>query len=428
VVSLLSPCPEASRRASQRIAQWTGWKPVVPTDTDDGARNDSTSTSTTISSSWNQVLINNALFTYSQTWHSRALQCPSTGTVLHWIALQKGNNASTSLSTVFAAAPHQLLAIQQAENLTAAQDFLAKTIQETSSRTNMVLNSVLLQRPMQAKHLLSSNPGGVPLLQFFLDEESLSCTSTNNNNNNDENDDDENDDDNDSTSKNTQSEESSSLLETRQFALKEIAISDHHHHHHDDDESSSSNMTLLQRLSKSLALSRPVTGLYQMPDDDGGGGVCLRPLPTGRQDWQVTPPSLVFHVDSLASILDLLSNKQDEAKNNKDDQAVSITKIGYSGMKNRPGQLMLRHADLNGIDVRFCQATTYSSMFAEAQESLLAGSLQELQSNHHGAKTGHCWVEFHANMKNPSGFIAKAKQGSMSKLLRRAKPQDLPFE
>jgi hypothetical protein len=454
VVSFLSPSLDASRRASQRMAHWTGWKPILFSDDDDDDDGDTNETGDDVrsscrsrsSSSWNQALVNNAFFAYSQTWYSRALQCPTTGTVLHWISLRgRGTNSASSTSsstlswsstssTAAPPPPHQLLAIQQAESLAVARDFLAKTIQESSSKTKtkVAINS-FLGRSIQAKHLIGGGGGGgLPPLLKFMD-------------NNDSSNDDINSD-------------STTFLETRPFSLKEIAISDHHEEHNSHE--SNQNVTLLQRLSNSTVLARPVTGLYQVrkPGCRGGGGVCLRPLPTGRQDWQVAPPSLVFHVDSLESSMDRLllnSSKEDVDDKNRQQlqqQQTSIAKIGYNGMtKSRAtGQLMLRHVDLTGIDVRFCQATTYSSMFAEAQESLLAGSLHELQSsNHHDTSSanlatttttttaeprkeevvGHCWAEFHANMKHPLRFISKAKQASGSlSTLRRAKPPDLPFE
>ena len=93
------------------------------------------------------------------------------------------------------------------------------------------------------------------------------------------------------------------------------------------------------------------------------------------------------------------------------------------------------------VDIRLCPATKPSSMFAEAQESLLASSLSELQSKHvlthHSAKDTaaadreadpktnnmDCWVEFRANIRNPKGFLPRQSASP-----RTAKAPDLPYE
>ena len=73
-------------------------------------------------------------------------------------------------------------------------------------------------------------------------------------------------------------------------------------------------------------------------------------------------------------------------------------------------------------------------MFAEAQESLLAASLPELQSSHvlEGAKGTvdpktermDCWAEFRATVRNPRGFL-KRNEVIVTKT---AKAPDLPYE
>lgn len=161
--------------------------------------------------------------------------------------------------------------------------------------------------------------------------------------------------------------------------------------------------SLLAKLSQS-GLPRPATGLYQCE------GLCLRPLPSAAKDHEMPPPSLIFHMTELHA---------------------EATKIGHTGRKGA-GQYMLRSEAVPGLDVRLCPADGYSTHFAEAQESLLAGSLSPLQSDHvlDGAKGEvdprtnqiDCWVEFRANMARPSGFFAKKKKRTI------AKAPDLPFE
>ena len=114
-----------------------------------------------------------------------------------------------------------------------------------------------------------------------------------------------------------------------------------------------------------------------------------------------------------------------------------MAKIGFSG--NRIGQVMMIHPDLEGIDVRYCSQDAVSSAFSEAQESLLAASLEELQSSN-ALLTGQepakddervgkadCWVEVRANMKRPSGYWHR-KAGTTPSKQKIAKIPDLPFE
>jgi len=112
---------------------------------------------------------------------------------------------------------------------------------------------------------------------------------------------------------------------------------------------------------------------------------------------------------------------------------------------------------LNGLDIRLCDSTELSTFFAEGQESLMAGSLQDLQSAHvmhegsdirnngfddvtYPRKTdamnglGDCWAEFRANIKQPLGFFAKSTlnrgkiRETMTISTRTVKAPDLPFE
>ena len=210
-------------------------------------------------------------------------------------------------------------------------------------------------------------------------------------------------------------------------ALKEIVVPADPSFTYPDGQS------LFTALQQSSHVHRPIPGLYQLPQ-----GLCIRPLPTAKEDRTLPPPSLIFHTDSL-----LQSDHR--------DPETAAFKIGFSGVGTK-GQLMLRDKANNnhtnsstnngciGVDVRLCAATRPSSMFSEAQESLLASSLHELQSVHvlnptqrkvgNSIKTSlkqkepspltdeklvqrpddpntnkmDCWVEFRANLKNLKGF------------------------
>ncbi|GKY92358.1 hypothetical protein MPSEU_000206700 [Mayamaea pseudoterrestris] len=164
--------------------------------------------------------------------------------------------------------------------------------------------------------------------------------------------------------------------------------------------------------SEQLAtLPRLTTGLYRFCN-----GLAIRPLLASQEDHALPPPSLIFHTTKCTL-------------NDEFDPTAIVTKIGCSGT-NPNGQAMVRHGDTRGIDVRFCASSIHSSMFCEAQESLLASSLKDLQSTSVLQSTGQadpktlqadCWVEFRANMKRPMGFVKKTQ----SKI---AKAPSLPYE
>jgi hypothetical protein len=179
--------------------------------------------------------------------------------------------------------------------------------------------------------------------------------------------------------------------------------------------------TLLEHLQ---SLPRPVPGLYQT-----SSGLCIRPLPTAKEDRHLSPPSLIFQAEetTLDSAINIHTSDSDH----------HAFRIGYTGCGSKR-QVLIRNAktESKSIDIRLCPSTKPISMFAEAQESLLASSLEELQSRRVLAQNSSqeiedpnnnkmdCWVEFRANMKNPSGFFPrKSSEGP-----KIAKAPDLPFE
>lgn len=164
-------------------------------------------------------------------------------------------------------------------------------------------------------------------------------------------------------------------------------------------------------LTRMASLPRLAMGLYQLSN-----GLAIRPLPASQEDHAVSPPSLIFHTS-------------DDSLDFVQDSQTTMAKIGCSGV-NRQGQTMLRHRDTQGLDIRFCPSLKPSSMFFEAQESLLASSLPELQSTNVLQPTGKvdprtqqsdCWIEFRANLSKPMSLWKKTKP-------RIAKAPDLPFE
>lgn len=174
--------------------------------------------------------------------------------------------------------------------------------------------------------------------------------------------------------------------------------------------------SFLSQFSKARRLQ---VGLYQW----GDSGTRIRPLPAASEDRRLPPPSLIFHCNDFTQIA-------------ADTTGARIAKIGYGG--NRVGQLMLEHDDLLGLDIRFCSSISASSAFSEAQDSLLAGSLDELQSTNTLLAGGEkvkdddrigeadCWVEVRANLKSPSGFLKRAVRSEPSNQRRLASPVNTP--
>lgn len=221
-------------------------------------------------------------------------------------------------------------------------------------------------------------------------------------------------------------------------------------------------------LLSASGLSRPTMGLYQWPatrgksitssgDTVSSTGIVIRPLPTASEDRILPPPSLVFQCSNL----DVATTK------GRSIPGTELAKVGFSGDR-RGGQYTVRNAALDGLDVRLCDSTELSSSFAEAQEALLSASLDELQSANVMAEGGRssqseheryddsrydalngvadCWIEFRANVKQPSGFFGGkgGKAGTRDRSLRIttgrssrsssrirqrvAKAPDLPYE
>jgi hypothetical protein len=201
------------------------------------------------------------------------------------------------------------------------------------------------------------------------------------------------------------------------------------------------------------SLRRPLPGLYQCsagPDYAEGPrmakrrtcptanpGLVFRPLPAAREDLRLSPPSLVFQCDSLAKVREVVEG----------DLGGTSQKIGWRG-HGQLGSLIVSHPSLVGLDVRICEAATeeweLSSSFDESQDSLLAGSVVELQSTHVISEgrsdgidatfarrderngKGDCWVEFRSNVARPSGFVKSLLKKSPG--ITVAKPPDLPYD
>jgi hypothetical protein len=316
-------------------------------------------------------------FLPSLKWESMALQCPETGTILHWLS-PESTRMSTSPSLRLGS--HELLAVQDASCVAQACEEIATRVRVSGASVPFLSMSHAAGRPISVLQLLGS---GLPFLHFKdnHDEE------VNNNN----------------------------KVTATNGCLKEIVIPA-------NDEMDRDGYTLLDQFSQASSLfERPCTGLYQFKDSSK---LCLRPLPAAEADRRLPPPSLVFHTDSVDRIQEFALTAAIDTTTATDEisssTAIATAKIGYNGTGK--GQIMVQTGDWTGLDVRFCEATKYSSMFAEAQTSLLAGGLPELQHGSGVNDSGDCWVEFRANLRNPAGFLRRTKAP------RIAKVPDLPYE
>lgn len=329
VVTFLSPSPVASRRAADRLAQWsTSFRHLPP--------------------------VNAPVMAAGMNWDTVALQCSSSHTILQWLAPARATREDI---------PHSLLAVQRSnldQELRETQQRLWKELESTMSRPKLMLSG-LLRWSVLLKHLLGASL--LPVVDLRYED-----------------------------------------AERRPFSapvegLKELAIPFSEESTYLDGE---------KFISKLSTLPSPVTGLYQLDR------LRLRPLPGALDDRILPPPSIILHSSELP---------------NSVGEETSVSKIGFTGT-GKGGQVMLRHDDVKGLDVRLCSSNSLSSMFAEAHESLLAGSLSQLQSAYVEGSSGQidpktnqtdCWIEFRTTMTNPSGYWR-------SKKARIAKPPDLPYE
>jgi hypothetical protein len=359
VISLLSPSLAASRRAVDQLAVWTNLQPVLDVEASPESLN---------------RVFRSSFFLPNVKWESLALQCPETGTILHWLSAESKSPSSRLGS------PHELLAVQDASCVTQACEEIATRVGVSASVPYLCMSHAM-GRPITVHQLLAS---GLPFLHFGdHDQQDVAAKPHDN------------------------------KVTATTGCLKEIVIPAYHH------EMDRDGYTLLDKFSQASSLSRPCTGLYQFKDPSK---LCLRPLPAAEADWRLPPPSLVFHADSVDRIQELALALAATGATTTDDasSATATAKIGFNGTGK--GQIMVQTGDWKGLDVRFCEATKYSSMFAEAQTSLQAGSLPELQRGSGEKRDGDCWVEFRANLRHPAGFLRRGKPS------RIAKVPDLPYE
>ena len=359
LITLLSPSPEASRKAQSLLSSLCHLENVRFNVSADDELNEAFSSS---------------IPGFSRKWDSVASKCPLSGCLLHFCTMESSEreeerNGSFSLLAI-TDAPSKKTNVESIQHF---RDFFASQVKD---KAPWIKIKGSFGGKLSSGELLSSiTNGGLPLLS--LPEQEL--------------------------------ERKQSIEEVPFDGLKEVVIP------YFDYASYTDGSTLLSKLSYAQ-LKRPNVGLYQWTNSF----TRIRPLPTAHEDRTLPPVSLIFHCETLDEI---------EVK----EYNATTAKIGFGGRGS--GQLMLRHPGLSGLDVRYCSLTKASSNFSEAQDSLLAGSLQELQSTNtllagsEEAKEddrigkSDCWVELRANLKQPSGFFQRSPRER-----RPAKAPDLPYE
>jgi hypothetical protein len=368
VISLLSPSPAASRKAQLILASLCGLEtlefPSALKDHDDSL-NES---------------FRSSLSTFSRSWDSVILKCPSTGSLIHLLSDDANKLSDSKKKQAFS-----LLAITDGgyekshkEAVQRFRDLFALKVKERASAIKM--KSVISGGLTTEELLRDVSTGGLPMLSLPTSQGGLL-----------------------SSPFNQQSDD-------EHLGLKEIVLPYFDFAEYTDGSSLASHFSYARR---------PAVGVYQW----GSSSTRIRPLPTASEDRQLSPPSLVFHCKDFSDV-------------DVGNSGARTAKIGFGGNLSRQ-QLMLQHEDLFGLDVRFCSSTTVSSAFSEAQDSLLAASLNELQSTNtllaggEQAKdddrilNGDCWIEVRATLKQPAGFLKKSL-GSYSTTQRIANASRTP--
>ena len=422
VLTFLSRSPSASRRSLRLLEKLAS---VQPLDNDSSSSSSSSSSqqSTTQRDGLDASVFSSALLK-KYSFDSVASICPKSQVVIHLVSIADGQTQSSHTEANEARTSNNFLSLLSVtddgssyddadQSLKHSRNYLSKHLK---GGAGMILGAQLAMRvrtndkyPVEAYHLLE---GDLPKLD-------LSCLSQYKGNE-------------------PLSTQKQRILQPGISGIRELVIP-------------SFDNAIQSHLSSCSAMTRPKVGLYRWPGNDTTNhGLVIRPLPSAAEDRELSPPSIVFQCDNLESCVETL--KENEAT---DNNHTALAKVGFSGC-GRGGQYMIRNSLLGGLDIRLCDATELSSSFAEAQEALLAASLDELQSvnvmnegSDDGRNTGKdsstaqqggsdamnglgdCWVEFRANVKKPGGFFGR-KGGIVGGGSRRkpeiAKAPDIPYE
>ena len=404
ILTFLSPNPARSRSASQFLQRLFHLS---------SGSNSSQSSSI---SRRRDILDEKHFGSSSYSWHSETCRCNTSGTVLHFLSLDDGNrtteevigdhsgdknNGQSQISSL------ALLSINECRTAHNLGDILSDCRQQLSDsivEENQIFPNSALESRLRGLSFTVSHKLGRDIQPSWL----LRNTPTINLN------------------KSSTSSDMASVAEpevvTGGGVLKEVALPFFPEY-----------STVQKELSSSRLFSRPLPGLYQynnkVKTNSASTGLLLRPIPAATEDLRLPPPSLIFHCSSLDIAKEIVER----------DLGGKTAKIGWRGATHR-GNLIASHPSISGLDVRISEDWALSSSFDEAEQSVLAGSLDELQSSHVMSEGKHngsdntitadskvnnsdCWVEVRSNMKRPSGFLKRF--GSHPRV---AKPPQLPYE
>lgn len=404
ILTFLSPNPARSRSASQFLQRLFHLS---------SGSNSSQSSSI---SRRRDILDEKHFGSSSYSWHSETCRCNTSGTVLHFLSLDDGNrtteevigdhsgdknNGQSQISSL------ALLSINECRTAHNLGDILSDCRQQLSDsivEENQIFPNSALESRLRGLSFTVSHKLGRDIQPSWL----LRNTPTINLN------------------KSSTSSDMASVAEpevvTGGGVLKEVALPFFPEY-----------STVQKELSSSRLFSRPLPGLYQYNDkvktNSASTGLIIRPIPAATEDLRLPPPSLIFHCSSLDNAKEIVER----------ELGGKTEKIGWRGATHR-GNLIASHPSISGLDVRISEDWALSSSFDEAEQSVLAGSLDELQSSHVMSEGKHngsdntitadskvnnsdCWVEVRSNMKRPSGFLKRF--GSHPRV---AKPPQLPYE
>ena len=414
VITFLSKSPSASRKTLALLGQLSN----------NGLERINTHNDNNTWNNKNDILNDSSSVPLFLKWDSVASRCRETGTILHLLSIDYNDNSNDDTIasdeekmqqnlSLLAITPPSVSSLST-DSLKLARDALASHIREQMSNPTSTPTTSLqyyyhgvklytmwkLGIQITSEYILGPQNNGLPILQF-PNPNNISVRNVHN------------------SIKNEKEKDTSGLSSS---SVREIVIP-----HLNNAKYSHNGSSLLNELASNM--HRPLTGLYQWKTQENSDqNVFFRPLPTSDQDLVLSSPTIVFR----------FNHDLNEIIQKKEDINIQCDKIGFNGGKN--GQILIQHESLTGLDVRFCNSPDLSSTFAESQESLLAGSLQELQSAHvltEGSNNNHnnmnnvdqekntsnvrsdkmnglgdCWVEFRANIKRPTGFFKQMKQAA----------------
>jgi len=342
-------------------------------------------------------------------WDSVAAVCPSSGTILHFLSLM-GGEGIVDLKSEHAAANQRLdlIAIHGSSNSASCADAILESRQRLASefqRRQLIPNNSIEARARGSffhammNSVFDKTPSPSWVLPWSNYLPLLDLTPFNSS---------------------TYPNHATFISGEESYGkMRELAIP-----FWNSNPDSSNLQNILSKSSLLRPKGRP--GLYQCPSPRYKGtsrnvtinsGLIFRPLPAASEDLRLSVPSLVFQCPELLEV-----EEKTKSLNGK------TYKIGWKG-GGQDGSLLITHPAIRGLDIRVFKGSgdwTPLHYFDEGIESLLAGSLDDLQSSHviaDGDKErkpdemrnkGDCWVEFKsACKKRPSGFFRRSARDNV---------------